>query len=427
MTLLLKNKTVQLTARLDTKKMMMIQGQLHAAVTEGRCCLITSHELWHRRMGHPADGILTRMQDAQGHKLIDNTKQAVSKDCETCLQTKQPQVSFQRSESRASRQLELIHADLMDFGEDILSHGGGRYVLVLLDDYSRYTAISILSTKDETAQEMVDRMRNWETQTGKKVKKIRTDNGSEFKGVLTDHLRHIGADHQMSTAYTPQHNGRVERVNRTLADKMRALLFDAEAPDEFWAEALNTANELRNASYMDTVKGVPYELFYQKKLQMNKFRIFGCLAYVHVPEAHRKGKLAPRGEAGIFVGYEPLQKAWRIAVQEDNRWYIITSCDVKFIEQSKQGYLAVTGDRQIRTAPTPVFYTGHARHDPEYKPSDTDTDRYRTEDTMDWQVESGTTAVTTTDTSRHMQAAAARTPLQPRSPRLQHEPAATDR
>lgn len=78
--------------------------------------------------------------------------------------------------------------------------------MVVLDDHTRYSAVKVLQTKGQIAQALLDILKNWETQTGYKLKKLRTDDGTEFRGVLTAALKERGADHQLSTIYTPAQN-----------------------------------------------------------------------------------------------------------------------------------------------------------------------------------------------------------------------------
>lgn len=380
-TMIWKNKQLHLTARLNGS-MMLIEGKLQTAVTTAQCYALTTAEKWHHRLGHAADNVLSRMTDAKGNKLIDNKHPPISRDCEDCLKAKQHRATFHPTNSRAQQVLDLVYADLMDFGENVPSYGGGRYVLVLIDDHSRYSTLTILRTKAAAAQQTVDILRQWQTQTGHKLKEIRTDEGTEFRGVLSAELKLWGARHQETTPYTPQQNGRVERVNRTLTEKMRALLFHAEVPDDFWAEALHAANTIRNSTYMDVIKGIPAEVFYNKTTTLDRFRVFGCLAYVHVHHKYRQGKLAARSQAGIFVGYEDNKRAWRVAVRSDNRWIIVSSCDVHFVEH-RMGYAVLTGTREVRDAPPPLIPVGYNQQDPDYEPSMAQTQGETSETTED--------------------------------------------
>jgi hypothetical protein len=103
-------------------------------------------------------------------------------------------------------------------------------------------------------------------------------------------------------------------------------------PAEFWAEAISTANYLRNLVPVSTATKTPYELLYQTVPDVACLRVFGCSAHVQVPAQLRK-KLDKRSIQGVFVGYEKNQKAWRVMCStEYGRWKLHTSRDVQFVE-----------------------------------------------------------------------------------------------
>jgi hypothetical protein len=114
--------------------------------------------------------------------------------------------------------------------------------------------------------------------------------------------------------YTPEQNGRVERLNRDIMEKARAMMFQCGAPTKLWAEAVSTANRVRNLIPHLNLAKTPFELFTKRKPDISRLRVFGCTAHVHVPKEKRK-KLDERSETGMFVGYSRTSKAWRIAFQ----------------------------------------------------------------------------------------------------------------
>jgi transposase InsO family protein len=94
------------------------------------------------------------------------------------------------------------------------------------------------------------------------VKKIRSDNGSEFKNLqVEEYLVEEGVKHEFSAPYTPQQNGVVERKNRTLIDMARTMLGEFKTPERFWSEAVNTACHAINMLYLHRLlKKTSYEL-----------------------------------------------------------------------------------------------------------------------------------------------------------------------
>jgi transposase InsO family protein len=139
------------------------------------------------------------------------------------------------------RSLELLHMDL--FGSiAYISIGGSKYCLIIVDDYSRFTWVFFLREKPQTQETLKKFLRQAQNEFGLKIKKIRSDNGTEFKNSqIEGFLEEEGIKHEFSSPYTPQQNSVVERKNRTLLDMARTMLDEYKTPDQFWAEAINTA------------------------------------------------------------------------------------------------------------------------------------------------------------------------------------------
>ena len=172
-----------------------------------------------------------------------------------------------------------------------------------------------------------------ETQSGCPLRKVRNDRGGEYtSGALLEWLESKGVEPQKTAPYTPEQNGRAERLNRTLVERVRAILIDSKLPPNTWAEALLTVNYLRNRSPSSEAKGLktPWELFFGSKPDVTLLRVFGSPAYPLIPKQLRKSKLHPVSRAGRFVGYEPGSKAYRILLDDGS---IIVSRDVTFDER----------------------------------------------------------------------------------------------
>ncbi|GJR28999.1 retrovirus-related pol polyprotein from transposon TNT 1-94 [Tanacetum coccineum] len=145
------------------------------------------------------------------------------------------------------------------------------------------------------------------------VRFIRTDNGTEFVNkTLYDHYEKVGIFHQKTVPRTPQQNGVVERRNRTLVEAARTMLIFSKAPMFLWAEAVATACYTQNRSLIHTRHDkTPYELVHNKKPDLTFFRVFGALCYP-TNDSEDLGKLQPTADIGIFVGYAPNRKGYRI-------------------------------------------------------------------------------------------------------------------
>jgi transposase InsO family protein len=149
-----------------------------------------------------------------------------------------------------SRPLELLHMDL--FGPvGYLSIGGSKYGLIIFYDFSRFTWVFFLQDKSETQGTLKRFLRRAQNEFELKVKKIRSDNGSEFKNLqVEEFLEEEGIKHEFSAPYTPQQNGVVERKNRTLTDMARMMLVEFKTPKRFWSEAVNIACHAINQLYL---------------------------------------------------------------------------------------------------------------------------------------------------------------------------------
>jgi transposase InsO family protein len=166
------------------------------------------------------------------------------------------------------RSFELLHMNL--FGPiAYISIGGSKYCLVIVDDYSRFTWVFFLQVKSQTQETLKGFLRRAQNEFRLRIKKIRSDNGTEFKNSqIEGFLEEDGIKHEFSSPYTPQQNSIVERKNRTLLDMARIMLDEYKALDRFWAEAINTACYTINRLYLHRIlKKTSYELITGKKAQ----------------------------------------------------------------------------------------------------------------------------------------------------------------
>ena len=124
---------------------------------------------------------------------------------------------------------------------------GKRYILVIVDDYSRWTWVYFLRSKDQAPQMIITFLTKIQVQLRNTVRQIRTNKGTEFVNkTLRDFYEKVGIEHQTSIARTPEQNGVVERRNRTLVEAARTMLINAKLPDYLWAEAVSTACYTQN-------------------------------------------------------------------------------------------------------------------------------------------------------------------------------------
>jgi hypothetical protein len=237
-----------------------------------------------------------------------------------------------RSDSRADKPLQVVHSDMMG-PIRILGFSGERYIATLMDDYSRYSEVICVSNKEVVARRMIEVLLRWERQAGQKVQVIRTDRGTEFQGKLKAFCRRNGIVRQYSAPYVPEQNGRAERLNRTLAERTRALLIEHKVPAKLWPDAMRTGNYLRNRVPMSTQDKTPYELMYGRKPEVGHLRVFGCKGLVYRRKQERS-KFEEVGEECMLVGYAENSKAWRVIACRNGKPKYLESPNIRFEESA---------------------------------------------------------------------------------------------
>ena len=205
--------------------------------------------------------------------------------------------------------MERVHSDIC--GQFPESQGNSIYNLTFLDEATQYAyAISIPDKSSETVKKtFTDWVVKVERETGRKVKRLRTDGGGEYQGELTPVLNTLGIQHETTPPRTPELNGKAERLNRTLNDTIRAMLIQANMSDSFWAEAMATAVYLKNRLPSEAIDDdVPFERWFNEPLDSDELKIlkpFGCIVWDYVDKRTRgrRSKLKATGTRGCFIGY----------------------------------------------------------------------------------------------------------------------------
>jgi len=187
-----------------------------------------------------------------------------------------------------------------------------------------------IRSKDNTAEEVRNLFKKWD-RSGvlKDLKRVVTDGGGEFTGdEFQDVLKEYGLTHIKITPHNPQNNGIVERMNRTLMERVRTIMIDANLPKFLWAEILSTVSYLHNV--VGEGRGCPLEILMKETHNLKKLRTIGCLVYYNVSHYGNIGKLDSRSKKGIMIGYDQLSTCYRIYDPEKRK--VLRSRDVKFQE-----------------------------------------------------------------------------------------------
>lgn len=285
---------------------------------------------WHERLGHPSVEVINRM--ARNNVVQDLRVKGGENDfrCVACTTNKCSRVGHPlRSSTRASKPGLTLHMDTAG-PMSLESIGGARYFLLVKDEFSTYKIVRPVASKSNLPDEVKRVISITELETGNKVLRIVSDNGSEFKNhSLSNFLQERGIDQRFAVTYTPQQNGFIEREIRTVTECARTLLNRAKLTQELWAEMVSTAVYLLNRVINSrTGDKTPYELWHGKKPSVKNLHKVGSEAILLTPEG--RTKFAEKGEKLIFIGYTDVFNTFRFFDPESKQ--VLIACDAVFIE-----------------------------------------------------------------------------------------------
>nr|GEZ31564.1 retrovirus-related Pol polyprotein from transposon TNT 1-94 [Tanacetum cinerariifolium] len=315
---------------------------LHEMASVSPICLMarasfTKSWIWHQRLSHLNFDTINDLARNDLVACLPKFKYHKERLCPSCEQGKNKRASHPLKPVPNSRQrLHLLYMDLCG-PMRITSINGKRYVLVIVDDYSHYTWVHFLRSKDEAPKVIIKFVKRITVLLQSLVIIIRTDNGTEFKNqVLKEFFDTVGISHQMSSIRTPQQNGVMERRNQTLVEAARTMLIFSRAPLLLWAEAIATACFTQNRSIIHRrFNKTPYELINGRKPDILFLHVFGALCY---PKNDREdiGKLGAKGYIGFFIGYSADSCAYRVVNRRTKK--IIETMNVSFDELSAMAF-----------------------------------------------------------------------------------------
>jgi hypothetical protein len=298
-------------------------------------------KLWHRRFAHLHPDALRTLLGSAAADRDDHASR-----CTVCIRTKHRRRISRQPQRRATRPFELVHSDLCGpMRTD--SHGGKRYYIVFIDDFSRWTFVYFLHTKDrEACANAFREMQSYvKTQYGCTIRRFRCDNGrgeydnTLFRSILTTR----GIRFEPAPAFTQHKNGVSERMLQTLNSKARACILDAQLPTIFWAELIETACYLHRRSPTRSLQGrTPYEVLHswlsardqpqtlrphdvhQFRPPLVHLRRVGCVAWKVIPKEQRCDKnFGPRSRCCMMLGYvHDFTHIWRLWDFETNTGHL---------------------------------------------------------------------------------------------------------
>jgi hypothetical protein len=177
--------------------------------------------VWHSRLCHLNFGSMSRLSSLN---LIPNLSIVKDSKWQSCVQFKQSRKPHKAAEEGHLAPLELIHSDIYEMN-GVLTEGGQRYFMIMIDDASRYCYVYLLKTKDEALNYFKTYKAKIENQLEKKIKCFRFDRGGEyFYNEFDLFYAEHGIIHERMSPYLPQSNGVVERKNHTLSELVNSIL-----------------------------------------------------------------------------------------------------------------------------------------------------------------------------------------------------------
>ena len=182
---------------------------------------------------------------------------------------------------QTSRPLGLLHIDLMG-PTRVQSLGGKKYIVVVVDDFTRYTWVVLLKDKAEAPEKMIYLCKKLQVEKDTVIARIRSEHGREFENTkLATFCNDQGTHQEFSSPKTSQHNGIVEQKNMLVQEMAHVMLHNKKLPKSFWGEVVNTAcHSLNRVYFRPDSKKTPYEFWKGKKPVVKYFRIFGSDCYI---------------------------------------------------------------------------------------------------------------------------------------------------
>ncbi|GJU86441.1 retrovirus-related pol polyprotein from transposon TNT 1-94 [Tanacetum coccineum] len=203
--------------------------------------------LWHRQLNHLNFGTINDLAQKDLVRGLPRLKFEKHHLCSACQLRKSQKYSHKPKTENTN--LEVLNTLYMDLCGPmrVQTINGKKYIVVIVDDYSRFTWVKFLRSKNETPEFIIRFLKQIQVSLKKIVRYICTDNGTEFVNqFLIEYYESVSNFHQKSVSRTPQQNGVVERWNRTLMKAARTMLIFSKALMFLWAEVVATACYTQN-------------------------------------------------------------------------------------------------------------------------------------------------------------------------------------
>nr|GEW07629.1 ribonuclease H-like domain-containing protein [Tanacetum cinerariifolium] len=264
-----------------------------------------SSTTWHRRLGHPRDDVLRRLES---RNLISCHKPKLPALCHVCQLGKHVKLPSYNSKSSVNSVFEIIHSDI--WTSSIPSESEIKYYAIFLDHFLHFVWVYPLHKKSYLFDNFVAFCAYVNKQFNVDIKALQCDHGGEYDNTrFYEFFRQNGVQFRFSCPRTSQQNGKSERILRTINNLIRTLLFQAHIPPSYWVKALNMVAHLLNILPSTAINNeISFTTLYNQTPTYEDLHVFGCLCYPHVDASH---KLEPRSTPCIFLGYPANHRGYR--------------------------------------------------------------------------------------------------------------------
>ncbi|GJU23305.1 ribonuclease H-like domain-containing protein [Tanacetum coccineum] len=293
--------------------------------------------LWHRRLSHLNFDTINLLSKNNIVTGLLNLKFVKDHLCSSCELRKAKRKSFHTKTTPSSkRRLQLLHMDLCG-PMRVESINRKKYVLVIVDDYSRYNWTYFLRSKDETPAVLIDFLTLVQRGLHAQVRTVQTDKGTEFLNkTLHTYFAKEGIRHETSTARTPEQNSIVERRNRTFVEAARPMLSAAKVPLD--GENLDKMKEKGDAC-----------IFVGYSTQSKAYRVFNTRTRIIVETIHVNFDELPQ-IASDHVSSDPVPQGPTTVLEQDS-----LSPDPQSQENVPQVAETVTTSNELELLYSPMF------------------------------------------------------------------------
>lgn len=307
----------------------------------------TSTDTWYRRLGHPAQKIVSHIVKQFSLPLRNSIP---PNNCTSCRLSKSHKLPFGTSSIVSRNPLEYIFYNVWG-PTQIQSSDGYRYYVIVIDHYTHYYWFFPMHQKSDVYQIFTHLKPVLEKQFDHPIKNFYKDNGGEYIKLKTYFLNH-GISHLTTPPDTPQHNGISERRHRHIVETGMTLLTQAALPTTYWPYAFQTAIYLINGLPSLALKySSPYERLFGTSPNFLKLRTFGCLCFPWL-KPYTGHKLDSKSRACIFLGYSTSQSAYKCLDFATSRLYL--SRHVQFNENEFPSLCLKPPSEPIHTSPPTV-------------------------------------------------------------------------